>query len=167
VKKSLSLVLFILACVAIVLFNIIPLWQTKLLSLNAFKSGKEPIVYARDLVERAPLYLSVDPRLHNKHWHIEKSIFEEYEFEEWELHAYLLAKSVSVSHQVAREKCESLISGEGYIFDIRILKGDVISGYSQKDGKFNLIQNNKIGLESSNLYVVNCSEKSTIVMFVE
>lgn len=165
-QKSLSLLLLILACAAIVLFNIIPLWKVNLLSLNALKSGREPIVYARDLVERAPLYLSVDPRLHNKHWHIEKSIFEEYEFEDWELHAYLLAKSVSVSLQVSRGKCESLIGG-GDNFDIRVLKGDAISGYSQKNGKFVLIKNNKIGLEGSELYVVDCSEQSTIVMFVE
>jgi hypothetical protein len=166
-QKFLNPVFIILACATIILFNIIRLWQVNLLSLNALKSGREPIVYARDLVERAPLYLSVDPRLHNKHWHIEKSIFEEYEFEDWELHAYLLAKSVSVSLQVSRGKCESLISGGENNFDIRVLKGDAISGYSQKNGKFVLIQNNKIGLESSELYVVDCSEQSTIVMFLE
>lgn len=166
ILKISSLLLFILAGIVIVKSNIERLGWVELLSLNAFNSGKESIVYARDLVERAPLYLSADPLLQNKHWHIEKSIFEEYEFEDWELRAYLLAKSVSVNPQVSQKKCEELISGKRLSnFDIRVLKGDATSGYSQKNGKFVLVQNSKISLESSELYVIDCPEQSTVVMF--
>ena len=167
--KISSLLLFVLSGIVIVKSNIDRLGLVEILSLNAFNSGRESIVYARDLVERAPLYLSADPLLQNKHWYIEKSIFEEYEFEEWELRAYLLAKSVSVNPKVSQKKCEELISGGRRLsnFDIRVLKGDAASGYSQKNGKFVLVQNNKISLESSELYVIDCPEQSTVVMFAK
>jgi hypothetical protein len=149
--------------------NIDLLRQVEVFSLNAFNSGKESIVYARDLVERAPLYLSRNPLLQNRHWNIEKSIYEEYEFQEWELHAYLLAKSVSVRPKVSQKKCEELISGALWLsyFDIRVLKGDAASGYFQKNAKFVIVQNNEISAESSDLYVIDCPEQSTVVIFAK
>lgn len=167
--KNTYLLFIMLFCVAIVLFNVDKLAQVRLLSLDVLNSGSQSITFARDLVERAPLYLDANPRLHNKHWHIERSIFEEYEFEAWELYAYLLAQSVSVDLQVPRGKCEELKKGGAQLsnFDIRVLKGDATSGYSAKNGQFVLMQNNRIGLENNELHVIDCPDQSTIIMFLE
>jgi hypothetical protein len=160
-KESLKkIVLFF--CVSALTSNLMTIWGLSIFSLNSSLSGTPLISNNRDLVERAPLYLSNDMRLHKKHWIIEKKIFDEYEFQAWELYAYLSAKSVSSQSLDKSEICSNWIRNgiELDTFQVKILKGSARAGYSTLSGTFKLVLiDGAEKLNTDQLVITECSTR--------
>lgn len=110
--------------------------------------------YANDLMERSPIYTtSIFPK--NKIWKIEKMIYRNLEFEDWELKLYLNAKKIEQKKFIKNKKCDLTNYNILKSFNLSILKGDNVSGYTSFNKEIKVIQNNDT---LNHMVLYNCNK---------
>jgi hypothetical protein len=134
----------------------------KVLDIRPLNSVHQDYKYARDLIERAPIYLTMKTEK-GADWIIEKSVYEDYEFSDFELKAFMGAKSVKKIAGNLSSVCKNEINKEVMqSIDIGVLKGNKEIGYSSLRGKF-LYQENELPI-GMNIYVGRCSRENIYIL---
>ncbi len=116
--------------------------------------GDEYYNYANDLMERSPIYTS-NIFKKNKIWKIERNVYKNLEFQNWELKLYLNAKNIKQIDLIRNKKCHLNNNKIIKSFKLNILKGDSVSGYSSFNKEIKVIKNNKI---SNHIFLYECDE---------
>lgn len=122
------------------LFNIINLFLHFRFTLSVY--GDEYFNFSNDLMERSPIYSS-SIFLPSRIWIIEENIYENLEFRDWELIAYLKAKKIIKPKSILDKNCEIIKKKSKKIFNISILKGNKKTGYSSLNKTIYVISNSK------------------------
>lgn len=117
--------------------------------------GDDYYNFANDLMERSPLYTSsILPQ--GKDWVIEDDIYKKLEFQNWELKLYLAAQNIILKGKVSEKKCDLYNNLLNKTFNISILKGNRILGYSSFEKEIKVFKNHE--KQTQKIFLYDCIE---------